>query len=86
MVSSYRMFFIRVMELNLAAPPFAYALERGMVRVLDVSGPAAVREVSLLAFEGARMTWRSAGCARTVSRNSSVRPWIQICGCWPTRE
>jgi hypothetical protein len=70
------MFLIRVMELNLAAPPLAYALERGMLRVLDVSGPADVREVSSLAFEGARprMAWRSAGCARTVSRNSSVRP------------
>ena len=37
----------------LAAPPFAYALGRGMLRVLDVSGPADVREVSSLAFEGA---------------------------------
>jgi hypothetical protein len=37
-----------------AAPPYAYALERGMVRVLDVRDPVAIREVSSLAFEGAR--------------------------------
>jgi hypothetical protein len=38
-----------------AVPPYAYALERGMVRVLDVRNPAAVREEGSLAIEGAPM-------------------------------
>ncbi len=37
-----------------AAPPYAYALENGMLRVLDVRNPGAVREVGSVAFEPAR--------------------------------
>lgn len=35
-------------------PPYAYALERGILRVLDVRDPAAVREVGLLEFDQPR--------------------------------
>lgn len=37
-----------------AVPPYAYALERGVLRVLDVRDPAAVREVGSLEFERPR--------------------------------
>ncbi|MGE5360723.1 MAG: hypothetical protein ACM3NQ_17030, partial [Bacteroidales bacterium] len=44
-----------------AVPPYAYALERGMLRVLDVRNPAAVAEVGSLAIDGApvRMALRA---------------------------
>jgi hypothetical protein len=44
-----------------AVPPYAYALERGFLRVLDVRNPAAVREVGSLAIAWAptRMALRA---------------------------
>lgn len=38
-----------------AAPPYAYALERGVLRVLDVHNPGAVREVAALEFARPRV-------------------------------
>src|SRR5688572_9882797 len=37
-----------------AAPPYAFALESGLLNVIDVRNPAAVREVGSLAFDRGR--------------------------------
>jgi hypothetical protein len=38
-----------------AAPPYAYALERGVLHVLDMHDPGAVHEVGYLEFDHSRM-------------------------------